>query len=80
MTGHRPTVVIGATLDTKGAEVAFVRREFERPWRRCDRDRLRHSRRTGTEASSHARRSPAPAALTLRGCGLRAIVPARFRS
>lgn len=30
MTGHRPTVIIGATLDTKGAEVAFVRREFER--------------------------------------------------
>ncbi|MBN8988925.1 MAG: Tm-1-like ATP-binding domain-containing protein [Rhizobiales bacterium] len=30
MTDARPTVIIAATLDTKGAEVAFVRREFER--------------------------------------------------
>ena len=29
-TGNRSAVVIAATLDTKGAEVAFVRREFER--------------------------------------------------
>lgn len=30
MTASRPTVIIAATLDTKGVEVAFVRREFER--------------------------------------------------
>jgi uncharacterized protein (UPF0261 family) len=28
--GNRPRVIIAATLDTKGAEVAFVRHEFER--------------------------------------------------